>query len=86
MENTPKKSKPTESIDAAVKDVNENNHQDLASENLGIEPEEQPEGDPNNPYRMEGFDDKRPEDSSIDKGWTVDSNTSRNPDYLKNDD
>ena len=66
-----------EDINDAVQNLKENEHQDLAQENLGIEPEEQPKGDPNNPYRLEGFDDKRPEDKNIEKGWTVDSNTSR---------
>jgi hypothetical protein len=60
MENQQQKNKQTENIDDAIQDVNENKHQNLAKENLGIEPEERPSGDPNNPYRMEGFDDKRP--------------------------
>jgi hypothetical protein len=51
----------------------------LSKENLGIEPEEQTAGNPNSKYKMEGYDDKRPQDDSIEKGWTVDSNTSRGP-------
>lgn len=82
MENHPEKSQPAESIQDAIRDVKENKHQDLAKENLGTEPEEQPEGDPDSPYRMEGFDDKRPQDNSIEKGWTVDSNTSRDPEDI----
>jgi hypothetical protein len=71
-----------ETIQNAVAAVEENDHQDLAKENLGNEATEQPPGDPDNPYRMEGMDDKRPEDASIKKGWTVDSNTSRGPQDL----
>jgi hypothetical protein len=79
-------SKEKETIDEAVQNVNENKHQDLSKENLGIEPEEQPEGDPNNPYRLEGFDDKRPESDEIEKGWTVDSNTGRGVDDISRKD
>ena len=67
---------------SAVKDVKENKHQDLSKENLGNEPEEQPAGDKQNPYRLEGYDDKRPESKEIEKGWTIDSNTSRGPQDL----
>lgn len=67
----------------AVKDVEENKHQDLSKENIGIEPEEQQEGDPNSPYKLKGLEDKRPESADIEKGWTIDSNTSRNPDDNK---
>jgi hypothetical protein len=77
---TPSESKET--IQHAMAAVENNDHQDLAKENLGNEAEEQPPGDPDNPYRLKGMDDKRPEDSSIKKGWTVDSNTSRNPQDL----
>jgi hypothetical protein len=78
----PKTGEEPETITDAVTDVQENDHQNLAKENLGNEPEEQPAGNPDNPYRMEGMDDKRPENSSIEKGWTVDSNTSRGPQDL----
>jgi hypothetical protein len=67
----------------ALKDVKENKHQDLAKENIGIEPEEQQAGNPDSPYKLKGLDDKRPESADIEKGWTVDSNTSRNPDDIK---
>jgi hypothetical protein len=59
-------------------------NQDLSKENLGNEPEEKAKGDPNSPYKLnETLDDKRPEDDSIKKGWSVDSNTSRNPEDQK---
>ncbi|SOD14064.1 hypothetical protein [Pedobacter xixiisoli] len=74
MENEKKKG----SINEAIKAVDENKHQDLIKENLGNEPEEQTEGQ-DNKYKLEGYEDKRPEDPSIKKGWTVDSNTSRGP-------
>lgn len=57
--------------------AHKNEHQDLSREHLGYEPEEQTEGDPDSPYRLKSLEDKRPEDSNIKKGWTVDSNTSR---------
>ena len=74
MENEKKK----DSINEAIKAVDENKHQDLGKENLGNEPEEQNEGQ-DNKYKLEGYEDKRPENPSIKKGWTVDSNTSRGP-------
>ena len=67
-------------IEEAVKNVQENNHQDLSKENLGNEPEEDQAPDPNSKYKMRGYDDKRPESDEIEKGWTADSNTGRNPD------
>lgn len=67
----------------ALKNVKENRHQDLAKENIGIEPEEQQEGQPGSPYKLKGLEDKRPESADIEKGWTIDSNTSRNPDDNK---
>lgn len=70
-------------IDQAVNDVNENNGQDLSQENIGNEPEERNEGDPESPYKLKGLDDKRPESDDIKKGWTVDSNTSGSPDDNK---
>jgi hypothetical protein len=82
MENNTNAPENKESIHHAIASVNKNDHQDLAKENLGIEAEEQPPGNPENPKRMKGFDDKRPEDSTIQKGWTVDSNTSRGPQDL----
>lgn len=72
-------SKKTTTLKDALKDVNENEHQDLSKENIGNEPEEQADSDQHSKYKMEGYDDKRPEDPSIKKGWTVDSNTSRGP-------
>jgi hypothetical protein len=54
-------------------------HQDLAKENLGNEPEEQPEGNPDSPHRLTSLEDKRPDDDSIKKGWSIDSDTSRGP-------
>lgn len=72
-----------ESLRDSQKDVNENKHQDLSQENIGIEPEEQEAGDPDSPYKLKGLDDKRPESDNIDKGWTVDSNTSRGPEDQK---
>ena len=76
MKNQEQKGK--ENIEDAIKDVHANEHQDLGKENIGNEPEEQGEGDPDSPYKLKHtLDDKRPEDSSIKKGWTVDSNTSR---------
>jgi hypothetical protein len=80
MEN--EKKKENDSLEGALKNVDANEHQDLAQENLGIEPEEQTEGDPNSPYRLKGFDDKRPASKEIKKGWTVDSDTSRAPEDL----
>lgn len=73
-----KSEKKKDSIDEAVEAVNENEHQDLSKENLGNEPEEQTEGQ-NNKYKLEGYEDKIPEDLTIKKGWTVDSKTSRGP-------
>lgn len=67
----------------ALNDVNENKHQDLSQENIGNEPEEQQSGDPDSPFKLKGLEDKRPESENIEKGWTVDSNTSRNPDEQK---
>ncbi|RZK38141.1 MAG: hypothetical protein EOO90_23260 [Pedobacter sp.] len=75
-----KKNKSNE-ISDAIKDVKENDHQDLSKENLGIEPEED-KGDAKSKYKLDGFDDKRPENKEIKKGWTVDSNTSRGPEDL----
>lgn len=72
-------------VEKAIRDVHQNDHQDLSKENLGNEPEEQTEGDPESPYRLKGLDDKRPEDEHIKKGWTVDSNTSRGPQELDDD-
>jgi hypothetical protein len=64
-----------------------NDHNDLARENLGNEPEETQQGDPDSPYKLKRtLDDKRPEDSGIRKGWNVDSNTSRGPQDLQTDD
>ena len=64
----------------AKADVKANEHQDLSKENLGNEPEEKNDGDTESPYKLKNtLDDKRPEDDSIKKGWTVDSNTSRDP-------
>jgi hypothetical protein len=54
-------------------------HQDLAKENLGNEPEEQPEGNADSPNRLTSLEDKRPDDDSIKKGWSIDSDTSRGP-------
>jgi hypothetical protein len=82
MEN--RKEKGKDNLDSALKDVRENKHQDLGKENLGNEPEEKSHGEPESPYKLrKTLDDKRPEDSSIEKGWTVDSNTSRNADDQK---
>ena len=66
-------------LNDALNDVNENKHQDLSTENIGTEPEEQQSGDPDSPYKLKGLEDKRPESDTIKKGWTADSNTSRNP-------
>jgi len=66
----------------AIKNVDENDHQDLSKENLGNEPEENKTGNPDSKYKLEGYDDKRPESKEIKKGWTVDSNTSRGPEDL----
>ncbi|RYE58870.1 MAG: hypothetical protein EOP48_02500 [Sphingobacteriales bacterium] len=67
-------------------DDKQEQHNDLARENLGNEPEEMQEGNPESPYKLKHtLDDKRPEDGSIEKGWDVDSNTSRGPEDLKND-
>lgn len=64
-----------------------NGGQDLAAENIGFEPEETENGDPDSPYKLKHtLDDKRPEDSSIKKGWAVDSNTSRGPQDYQSDD
>lgn len=83
MDNEQDKSKEQQDdVEKAIRSVAENDHQDLAKENIGNEPEEQTEGDPESPYRLKGLDDKRPEDSDIKKGWTVDSNTSRGPEDL----
>jgi len=71
-------------LDHALADVQKNEHQDLDKEHLGNEPEEKKKGDPDSPHKLKKtLDDKRPEDSSIEKGWTVDSNTSRNADDHK---
>jgi hypothetical protein len=61
-------------IEDAIKDVEKNEHQDLSKENLGNEPEEQSK-QPDSPYKLKGYEDKRPESKEIKKGWTVDSNT-----------
>jgi hypothetical protein len=82
MENQEEKSKE---LNNALKSIHENEHQDLGKENLGNEPEEREKGQPDSPHKLKKtLDDKRPEDSSIKKGWTVDSNTSRNPEDHKN--
>ena len=81
MGNQEEVKKENNSLEGALKDVNENKYQDLSKENLGTEPEEQT-GDPNSKYKMEGFDDKRPASDEIEKGWTVDSDTSRSPEDL----
>ena len=85
MESKQNTSNQKETINDAVKDVHQNQHQDLGKEDMGIEPQYQPAGDPDNPHRLRGFDDKRPESGEIKKGWTVDSNTSRNPEDLSTD-
>ena len=85
MENKQNTANQKETIEDAKNDVHKNEHQDLGKEDLGIEPKYQPAGDPNNPHRLTGFDDKRPESDDIEKGWTVDSNTSRNPEDLSTD-
>lgn len=78
------KDKKKDTIENALKDVGQNDHQDLAKEKLGNEPEEKNKGDNDSPYKLKKtLDDKRPEDSSIEKGWTVDSNTSRGPESEK---
>lgn len=77
-----KKHKEKDTIKDAMADLAKNEHQDLEKENLGIEPEEQEDGDPSSPFKLKGFDDKRPEDKDIRKGWTVDSNTSRGAEDL----
>jgi len=83
MEN--KEQKGGDNLSNALKDIHENKHQNLGKENLGNEPEEKAGGDPESPYKFKKtLDDKRPEDNSIKKGWTVDSNTSRNADDHKN--
>ena len=71
-----------ETIDDAIEAVNKNEGQDLAQENLGNEPEEQPNTNADSKYKLEGYEDKRPESKEIKKGWTVDSNTSRSPEDL----
>lgn len=81
MENK-KNTTTNNSLEDAINDVQKNEHQDLAQENLGNEPEEQT-GDPNSKYKMEGFDDKRPSSKKIKKGWTVDADTSRGPEDLQ---
>jgi hypothetical protein len=75
--------KKQNTIEEAVDAVEKNEHQDLSQENIGNEPEEQQEGDPNSEYKLKGYEDKRPENPAIKKGWTVDSNTSRNREDLK---
>lgn len=63
-----------------------NARQNLAKENLGNEPEERQKGNPESSYKLQKtLDDKRPEDTSIKKGWTVDSNTSRGPQEQRDD-
>jgi len=63
---------------------NRKTQQDLSRENLGNEPEEMQNGRSDSPYKLKKtLDDKRPEDTSIKKGWSVDSNTSRGPADLK---
>ena len=81
MEND--KQQNSDDLKDALHDVNEQKHQDLGQENIGLEPEEKTEGDPDSPYKLKGLDDKRPESGDIEKGWTVDSNTSRSPDDQK---
>jgi hypothetical protein len=72
--------KKKEELEKALRDVDANKHQDLSKENLGNEPEETGKGDPDSPYKLKNtLDDKRPEDNTIKKGWTVDFNTSRDP-------
>lgn len=67
--------------------IEQNKHQNLAAENVGFEPEETERGNLDSPYKLKHtLDDKRPEDSGIEKGWTVDSNTSRGPQDQKSDD
>ncbi|MET1055470.1 MAG: hypothetical protein ABWY16_09190 [Pedobacter sp.] len=80
MENSQNSGDKNEDLQDALKDVNENKHQDLSQENIGNEPEEQTSGDPESPYKLKGLEDKRPESDNIEKGWTVDSDTSTNAD------
>lgn len=64
-----------------------NGHQNLARENIGFEKEETEMGNPDSPYKLKhSLDDKRPQDSTIKKGWAVDSDTSRGPQDLQSDD
>jgi len=75
--------KDQKDLNEAKKDVKEPKLQNLGKENIGLEQEEKQKGDPNSPYKLKHtLDDKRPEDSSIEKGWTVDSNTSRGSEDL----
>ena len=75
--------KDQQDLNEAKKDIQEPKRQNLGRENIGLEHEEKQEGDPDSPYKLKHtLDDKRPEDSSIEKGWTVDSNTSRGPEDL----
>ena len=64
-------------------EIGKSSKQDLSRENIGHEPEEQQKGNSDSPYKLKGLDDKRPESDEIEKGWTVDSNTSRGPAELE---
>lgn len=83
MEANMNNEKEKNDLNDALKDVNDNKHQDLSQENIGTEPEEQQSADAGSPYKLKGLEDKRPQSDNIEKGWTVDSNTSTSPDDQK---
>jgi hypothetical protein len=80
--NTEENNSNKDTLDKALRGIKENDHQDLSKEQLGNEDEFKTE-ESDNPYKLKGLEDKRPEDPNIEKGWTIDSNTSRGPDELK---
>jgi len=76
--------KDKQDLNEAKMDLQDQKREKLENENIGLEDQEKQEGDPQSPYKLKHtLDDKRPEDSGIEKGWTVDSNTSRGPEDLQ---